>query len=173
MPKQEALPPRDVTKLSDDAFQRLGYVSDMRSLILIFALLTVPAFAAFDPVLPRPDLKKMKTMIEGESPGDALAPLHDFLVNEPKDADILNLLGYAYRKLQRYDQSRIYYDRALAVEPAHLGALEYLGELELETSNPDAAKALLIRLQAACPDGCHELDDLIEAFAQHGIPTAN
>jgi len=141
----------------------------MRIVILLLALLVAPAFAAFDPVVPRPDLEKMKAMIEGESPTDALAPLHDFLVNEPRDADILNLLGYAYRKLQRYEQARIYYDRALAVEPAHMGALEYMGELELETGNPDAAKSLLVRLQAACPDGCHELDDLLEAFQVHRI----
>lgn len=141
----------------------------MRTLILILALIATPALAAFDPVTPRPDLEKMKATIEGESPGDALAPLHDFLVQEPRDADILNLLGYAYRKLQRYDQARIYYDRALAVDPAHLGALEYMGELELETGNTDAAKALLARLQAACPDGCHELDDLLEAFEAHGL----
>lgn len=145
----------------------------MRILILILALLAAPALAAFDPTDAKPDLVEMKNIIEGESPGDAVTPLYDWLIKEPNDADVLNLLGYAYRKLQRYDQARIYYERALAVEPAHLGALEYMGELELETNNPDAAKALLVRLQAACPNGCHELDDLIEAFEQHGIPTAN
>lgn len=169
MPNQEALLLRAFTKLSDDAFQRLGYALIMRILILVFVVFMSPALAAFDPVDPKPDLVAMKEIIEGDNPGDAITPLQDWLINDPKDADVLNLMGYAYRKLQRYDKARIYYDRALTEAPAHLGALEYMGELELETGNPDAAKALLTRLQAACPDGCHELDDLLEAFQAHSI----
>ena len=143
----------------------------MRTLVFIAALLAWPAFAAFDVTDAKPDLVEMKTIIEGESPGDAIAPLYDWLVKKPKDADALNLLGYAYRRLQRFDRARIYYDRALAVEPAHLGALEYLGELELQTGNPEAAKGLLHRLRAACPAGCHELNDLLKAFSDYEVST--
>ena len=142
----------------------------MRFLILTFALMcTLPARAAYDPTDPRPDMLILKFEIENGRAGDVITPLKDWLVTEPKDADALNLLGYAFRKLKRYTEAREFYDRALAVDPAHKGALEYLGELELETGHPDAARALLIRLQAVCPDGCHELEDLLEAFSTHGV----
>lgn len=133
--------------------------------ILLSAL---PASAAFDETDPRPDLAVAKAQIEAGSADLAITPLRDWLVNEPNDADVLNLLGYAYRKLERWQVSRTYYDRALKLEPAHLGALEYMGELELQTGNAPAARTLLIRLQKACPDGCHELDDLLEAFKEYG-----
>ncbi len=148
----------------------LCQVPFMRNLALSLMLLAAaPALAAFDPIDPRPDLDVIKAQIEAGDPGKAITPLRDWLVTEPKDADALNLLGYAYRKLGRYDEARVYYDRALTEDPAHLGALEYLGELELETGNADAARALLVNLRAACPDGCLELDDLLEAFRAHNV----
>ena len=140
-------------------------------LSILILTIAAPALAAFDLTIEKPDLVALKDQIEAGQPGEAITPLNDWLIKEPDDADVLNLLGYAYRKLMRYDQARIFYVRALTQAPAHLGALEYMGELELETGNPDAARALLVRLKAACPNGCHELDDLIEAFAIHGAET--
>ena len=145
----------------------------MRALISIAILLAsgLAALAAYDENDPRPDLNVLRAQIEAGGASQAISPLRDWIVSNPGDADALNLLGYAYRKIERWRDSRKYYERALAIEPAHLGALEYMGEMELQTGNPGAARALLIRLQAACPDGCSELDDLIEAFAEHEIPT--
>ena len=140
------------------------------SIALTFMLMQ-PSLAAYDPTDPRPDLDVIKAQIEAGGASHAITPLRDWLITEPDDADALNLLGYAYRKLQQWDESRAYYERALKIAPAHLGALEYMGELELQTGNPDAARTLLIRLQVACPEGCPELDDLIEAFKDLGIAT--
>ena len=131
------------------------------------------ALAAYDETDPRPDLNVLRAQIEAGGATHAITPLYDWIITDPRDADALNLLGYAYRKIGQWEKSRQYYDQALAVEPAHLGALEYKGELELQTGNPAAARALLIRLQDACPDGCSELDDLIEAFSEHQIPTGD
>ncbi|MEL6999997.1 MAG: tetratricopeptide repeat protein [Pseudomonadota bacterium] len=131
----------------------------------------LPAYAAYDPTDPRPDLDVIKAQIEAGGASHAITPLYDWLVTDPKDADALNLLGYAYRKLKQWEKSRTYYERALTVDPAHKGALEYMGELELQTGNPGAARTLLIRLQSACPDGCEELDDLLEAFQEHDTQT--
>ena len=139
----------------------------LRTIALLIAF-TGPAFAAYDPTDPRPDLDVIKAQIESGGAGLAVTPLRDWLITEPNDADALNLLGYAYRKLERWEDSRSYYERALAVEPAHKGALEYMGELELQTGNHDAARTLLIKLRTACPQGCEELDDLLEAFKEYG-----
>ena len=139
--------------------------------LAVLLLATRPVLAAFDETDPRPDLATIKVQIEAGGAGLAITPLRDWLVTQPDDADALNLLGYAYRKLKRWEESRRYYTRALAIEPAHKGALEYMGELELQTGNPVAARTLLIRLRQACPDGCHELDDLLQAFEDHGQTT--
>ncbi|MBB5520039.1 tetratricopeptide repeat protein [Amphiplicatus metriothermophilus] len=74
--------------------------------------------------------------------------------------DILNYLGFAHRKLARFDEARRYYAQALAIDPDHLGANEYLGELYLELGDTQKARAQLARLDALCPFGCAEREDL-------------
>ena len=94
----------------------------------------------------------------------------------PWDDDAHNLMGFAYRKLGDYDQALKQYDRALALNPHHRGALEYLGEAYLELDRPELAKGMLDRLTVECQriaasttdDGgqadCEEWQDLNEAY---------
>ncbi len=113
--------------------------------------------------------EELLALRDGIDAGDAAAAetaLRALLAERPDDADVLNLLGYATRKQGRWETARRYYERALTLEPAHRGALEYMGELELETGDRAAAEALLARLRAACPNGCEELRDLEAAFAR-------
>ena len=131
--------------------------------------MTLPALAV--PLVETPELEALRTQIENGKAADAAETLSGQLAVEPRNADILNLLGYAHRKMGNKKTSRNYYARALAIDPRHKGALEYMGELELETGNVKAARVLLARLQAICPKGCSELDDLIEAFQSRGIAT--
>lgn len=74
--------------------------------------------------------------------------------------DVLTYLGFANRKLKRYDAAETYYREALAIAPAHRGALEYYGELKLERGDVAGAKAHLAKLEAICGFGCHEVDEL-------------
>ncbi len=88
-------------------------------------------------------------------------------------ADVLNMLGYAYRKLGRIEEAFDHYRRALAIEPLHPGANEYLGELHVETGDIAAAEERLAVLEAACPEGCEERDELagmIAAYRQAADP---
>lgn len=143
----------------------------MRFLLLCALMAFAPAaFAAFPEPVPEDDLARIKAQIEDGQPADALKALRPLLGTETFEADVLNLMGYAYRKMGNFTQSRIHYTRALSLDPNHKGALEYMGELELQTSNYAAARDLLQRLQQQCPDGCEELDDLIGAFADADIP---
>ncbi len=80
--------------------------------------------------------------------------------------DIFNYLGFAHRKLGRVKAARGYYDRALALDPDHRGATEYLGELYLQTGDLDGAKAQLARLDEICAFGCPERDDLAARIAE-------
>ena len=116
-----------------------------------------------------PDLMTLKRQIESGQAAEAEGALRQANARDPGNADILNLLGFANRKLERWDTARSYYGRALAIDPRHKGAMEYMGELELETGDVKAARALLARLRILCPSGCHELDDLIDAFEDRGI----
>lgn len=56
-----------------------------------------------------------------------------------------------------------YYTKALNLEPQHLGANEYLGELYLELNDLPKAQARLAILKGACGD-CEEYEDLEEAI---------
>jgi len=74
--------------------------------------------------------------------------------------DILNYLGFAHRKLGRMAEAQDYYAAALAIDPDHKGANEYLGELYLEIGKIGKAKAQLAKLDRICGFGCAEREDL-------------
>ena len=87
------------------------------------------------------------------------AAIHDLkgiVAKDTDNADAYNLLGYTHRKLKRYEVAEDYYQRALALDPDHRGAMEYLGELYVETQRRDEANAMLSRLDKACFFGCEE-----------------
>jgi len=95
-----------------------------------------------------------------------LARLHE---QDPNDADVLNLLGYGYRKIGNYDEARGYYLQALAIDPEHRGANEYLGELYLETGQLDKAEQRLAVLDKDCWLGCDEYTELKESIEQYKV----
>ena len=79
--------------------------------------------------------------------------------------DILTYLGFANRKLGRYDVAESYYHEALAAEPKHKQATEYYGELLVERGDIAGAKAQLAKLDAMCTFGCFEADELRQWIA--------
>jgi len=82
--------------------------------------------------------------------------------------DILNYRGFASRRLGRYDAALGYYAEALALDPNHIGANEYLGELYLEMGRLDDARTQLARLDGLCPYGCAEREELARWIEQAG-----
>jgi Flp pilus assembly protein TadD len=92
--------------------------------------------------------------------GAAIADLYAAQASVGPHPDILNYLGFAHRKLGKFDQARNYYAQALAIDPDHLGATEYLGELYLEIGDIAKAKRQLARLDRLCTFGCAEREDL-------------
>jgi tetratricopeptide (TPR) repeat protein len=91
---------------------------------------------------------------------EAISYLQDARWAAGPHPDILTYLGFANRKLKRYDVAEGYYQAALAISPTHRGALEYYGELKLERGNVAGAKAHLAKLEAICGFGCNEADEL-------------
>ncbi|MFM2410638.1 MAG: hypothetical protein RL481_1466 [Pseudomonadota bacterium] len=100
------------------------------------------------------------SMINEKRYGEAIAYLDQARWAAGPHPDILTYLGFANRKLGRFDVAEGYYQAALNIFPEHRGALEYYGELKLERGNIAGAKAHLAKLEAICGFGCNEADEL-------------
>jgi tetratricopeptide (TPR) repeat protein len=92
----------------------------------------------------------------------AIALLQDALWDAGPHPDLTTYLGFANRKLGRYDAASEWYRQALAVAPRHRGALEYYGELKLERGDRAGALQHLAELERICGFGCQEADELRE-----------
>jgi tetratricopeptide (TPR) repeat protein len=75
-------------------------------------------------------------------------------------ADVLNYMGFTSRKLGRLDAALGYYREALRLDPNHLGATEYLGELYIQMGELDRARTQLARLDDLCAYGCAQREEL-------------
>lgn len=75
-------------------------------------------------------------------------------------ADVLNYMGFVSRKLGRLDAALAYYNDALTLDPAHLGATEYLGELYIQMGDLSRARSQLARLDDLCAYGCAQREEL-------------
>jgi Flp pilus assembly protein TadD len=80
------------------------------------------------------------------------------------NADVNNLLGFASRKLGLLSQADRYYKKALQINPNHLGALEYQGELFLLQKRVSLAKKNLAKIKKICGSSCEEYQDLAAAI---------
>ena len=88
------------------------------------------------------------------------------LANEenPNQPDILNYLGYSYRKVGDFLMAEIYYEQGLAVDSEHIGINEYLGELYVETNRINKAKERLEVLKNCKCEEFKELQNLISKY---------
>src|SRR5467141_1569471 len=114
--------------------------------------------------LDAPDLASVRAKIKAKDFKAALAELTPMLATY-QHADVYNLMGFSLRKTGDYKQAYTFYRKALDFDPNHKGALEYLGELYVETGQVDKARENVVLLQKLCPVGCEELMDLQEAIA--------
>ena len=107
-------------------------------------------------------LAPFQKLIDADKYEMAISELTETLGESPDDADLLNLLAYSQRKLMRFDEALVNYQKALKIEPEHRGANEYLGELYLQLGQLDDALERLQVLDDACFFGCGEFDELEE-----------
>ena len=66
------------------------------------------------------------------------------------NADVATLLGYASRKLGRYDDAKYWYDKALAADPDHALTWSYYGMWHAEQGNVVKAKEDLEKVRTIC-----------------------
>jgi Flp pilus assembly protein TadD len=139
------------------------------SAFLVAGSLAAPAAFAVDNVSSRdaPDLASVRAKIKAKDFTGAIAELTPMLTTN-QHADVYNLLGFSLRKVGDTKQAYTFYRKALEFDPEHKGALEYLGELYVETGQVDKARDNATLLKKLCPSGCEELADL-----EHAIATAS
>jgi Flp pilus assembly protein TadD len=116
------------------------------------------------------DYAKAEKAIKAQDYKGAIPLLEQVVAKQPKNADAFNYLGYAHRKLGEKEKAQTYYETALDIDPNHLGANEYMGELYLEMDNLQGAEARMAVLDKACRNCVEkrELRDAIEKFKSKG-----
>lgn len=113
------------------------------------------------------DFQKAEYLIKGDKCEEAIPLLKNVVADNGRDADAWNYLGFCSRKLGNKEEALGYYQRALAVDPKHKGANEYLGELYLMMGDLAKAEQQLAILKGLCPNGCEELEDLEADIADY------
>ena len=111
------------------------------------------------------DLMKAAKDIDAQKYEEAISLLQKVIGRDARNADAWNLLGFSNRKIGKYADALGAYEKALAINPNHLGANEYLGELYVETGDLPKAEERLGRLNSLCPRGCDEARMLKAAIA--------
>jgi tetratricopeptide (TPR) repeat protein len=118
------------------------------------------------------DYHRAVRLIEQAKYAESLPYLNRALAARPGSADVLNYLGYTHRMLGDYPGSLDFYTRALARDPDHKGAHEYLGELYLKMNQLANARGQLAELTRLCPNGCDEKNALTKAIADYELAAA-
>ena len=120
-----------------------------------------PAYSVkYDKSNPTKMYSKAYKMIDKGQYSKAQKILKNYTKSEPEDPDGWTLLAFTYRKLEKFTESEESYLKALNLEPDNKSALEYQGELFIETNRIDLAKANIKKLQNLCPNSCEELEKL-------------
>jgi cytochrome c-type biogenesis protein CcmH/NrfG len=113
-----------------------------------------------------PSLQEIQKTIDSHKYPEAIAQLKAYIRKDANNADAYNLLGFSYRKNGNLPDAFKAYEKALTIDPKHLGAHEYLGEAYLQKKEPEKAKATLNKLKGICGN-CEEARDLEKAIAAY------
>lgn len=112
-------------------------------------------------------------LIHHEKYAEAIPYIDQAAIDKPQNANVLSYAGYAHAKVGQYDTSLDYLQKALAHDPDHKPAHQYLGEDYLAMHNLAAANAQLTELARICPAGCDEKDALTREIADYQSKSAS
>ena len=85
------------------------------------------------------------------------------------NADVATLLGYASRKVGRYDDAKYWYDKALASDPNHALTWSYYGMWYAEQGNLLKAQDILEKVRSICGTECKEYTELKSALEGNSV----
>jgi tetratricopeptide (TPR) repeat protein len=160
--------------------------------LLVTAVGMNPLHAAGTDDPPKPsDCKKKKTCAVEEQEQELAKFLHDYraarelivtghykagiramhAIGRDEHPDVANYIGYAYRRLGDYDNSKVWYEAALKADPAHVRTWSYYGMWQAEQGNRLKALDNLQKVAQLCGNTtCTEyrqLKDVIEGKASY------
>ena len=116
------------------------------------------------------ELKRILFEIEkNENYQGALKDLEIYVYENPQNANGWNLIGFASRKLGKFDDAELYYNTGLEIEPRHDDILAYQGELYLQTDRYEMALENLAILTDICIFNCSEKIELAEAIKKYEL----
>jgi tetratricopeptide (TPR) repeat protein len=101
----------------------------------------------------------------------AIRLLEAVVAKNDRNADAYNLLAYSIRKSGDAAKAIPIYEKALAIDPKHKGAHEYIGEAYLVLGDLGKAKQHLATLDKLCFLPCEEYSDLkkaVQAYESSG-----
>jgi len=118
------------------------------------------------------DFAAGKKELVSEDWNGAITALKLAALRDPRNADIQNYIGYAYRRLRQLGLAMQHYQQALLLNRRHRSAHEHLGELYLVLGEPAKAEQQLATLEDICLIPCAETDDLKRAIAVYNTLAA-
>ena len=110
------------------------------------------------------DFANAKKAVDAKNWPQAIGLLKKVTAAEPGNPEAFNLLGYATRKSGDARGALQYYQQALALDPKHIGAHEYIGEAYLELNDLAKAEEHMRKLEDLCSFGCRESRELKAAI---------
>ena len=114
-----------------------------------------------------PDYTAGVRAIKADKFAEAIPLLQRVVGRDARNADAYNWLAYATRRNGNPAASLPIYEKALAIDPKHRGAHEYIGEAYLMLGNVAKAREHLARLDSLCLLPCSEYRDLKKAVEQY------
>ena len=114
-----------------------------------------------------PDYDAAVRAIKASQYTTAIPLLEKVVQRDARNADAYNWLGYATRKKGDPAASIPLYQKALAVDPKHRGAHEYIGEAYLMLDDLPKAREHLAQLDKLCFFSCEEYRDLKKAVQEY------
>lgn len=143
----------------------------LASLLVLTALVMPAAHAADTPAEAGPTASERITVaraaIAAKDWSRALSELKTAVRDEPRNAEVHNLVGYSHRKQAKPNLPKAFehYKQALQIDPKHKGAHEYIGEAYLMNMQPIEAEKHLAALAQICGNQtCEEYVDLAQAI---------
>lgn len=124
----------------------------MKKIIALFGILLIYSTSSFTAgtdssteVVKPSSYQDMLKLIKNEKYSEAIKGLEKILEQNKykQDPDILTHYAFALRKTKNFPKAEEYYLKALSIDPKHRGALEYIGELYVDTKRLELANATL------------------------------
>ncbi len=115
------------------------------------------------------DYRSARLVILAGNYRGGIAAMH--ALGHDDNADVANYIGYAYRRMGDYQDSKVWYEKALAADPNHVRTWSYYGMWQMEQGNrlkalDDLQKVKLICGNTDC-EAYRQLKDVIDGKATY------